>query len=571
MGTGPPFRARHAPRLADRLVSPSASLRARPDGRGFTFLEVILAVSILAVVVLLATAALRVGLRAWEAGQRRADIQQESRALVELISEALAGASGLPGTRGPEPAACRALPGRAGRGAIRDERAPAHAGRPDRPVPCGRHRAQGAGRARIIERLVPSDEPFAPGPERVLSRSVTRFTLAYRDETGHGRSDGTAARPAGCRPRCGSSSRWRASPGQRRRSWSPCRWASRPSDASRPSRPDPERRGGRADRGAPPSRPAPHDRRGVLPGHAPRGRDRDELPLLPLGDLARRGRRTSGLSRRSCPRPWRTSSTPAAISCSAGLDWAPPRCPSVSISGSTGSVLVPDHRRDRAAQHQPGNSGCPGPAPPGGRRRENRARRDRGLHPGLARPERGAPPERGGERLLPRAARPLPVQERGLRQRGRASPGEGRHPRAPLRPPRGPWPGRAPHRLRHERGAREHREPRRAAGPGLCPRGSGRPDRTPPVRRSVGHPAGAPARQSASQLRDVPHRGLGGGRGARRARPHGGRRAADARPGRSRRYLAPGAGPRRPRPPRPRRTGTDRVGRGPRSKAKVSP
>ena len=32
--------------------------------------------------------------------------------------------------------------------------------------------------------LVPTDEPFAPGPERVLSRVVTRFTLAYRDEDG---------------------------------------------------------------------------------------------------------------------------------------------------------------------------------------------------------------------------------------------------------------------------------------------------------------------------------------------------------------------------------------------------
>jgi hypothetical protein len=37
---------------------------------------------------------------------------------------------------------------------------------------------------RLIERLMPSDEPFAPGPERVLSRSITRFRLAYRDEFG---------------------------------------------------------------------------------------------------------------------------------------------------------------------------------------------------------------------------------------------------------------------------------------------------------------------------------------------------------------------------------------------------
>jgi hypothetical protein len=43
---------------------------------------------------------------------------------------------------------------------------------------------KGQDTLRLIERLMPSDEPFAPGPERVLSRSVTRFTLAYRDEDG---------------------------------------------------------------------------------------------------------------------------------------------------------------------------------------------------------------------------------------------------------------------------------------------------------------------------------------------------------------------------------------------------
>jgi hypothetical protein len=37
---------------------------------------------------------------------------------------------------------------------------------------------------RLVERLVPTDEPFPSGPERMLSRSVTSFTLAYRDEAG---------------------------------------------------------------------------------------------------------------------------------------------------------------------------------------------------------------------------------------------------------------------------------------------------------------------------------------------------------------------------------------------------
>jgi general secretion pathway protein J len=77
--------------------------RVRRDGRGFTLLEVILAVSILAVIVVLATAALRVGLRAWESGQRRANLQQENRALVELVSETLAGASPYRGRSGLSP------------------------------------------------------------------------------------------------------------------------------------------------------------------------------------------------------------------------------------------------------------------------------------------------------------------------------------------------------------------------------------------------------------------------------------------------------------------------------------
>ena len=169
---------------AGRRSGRSLGTSLRPDGRGFTLVEVILAVSILAVVVVLATAALRVGLRAWEAGQRRADIQQESRALVELISEALAGASAYQGRRGQNPQRFVLFEGEpeevrfvtsAPPLTLDDQVAPFHA------VVLGR---KGEDTLRIMERLVPSDEPFAPGPERVLSRSVTRFTLAYRDENG---------------------------------------------------------------------------------------------------------------------------------------------------------------------------------------------------------------------------------------------------------------------------------------------------------------------------------------------------------------------------------------------------
>jgi general secretion pathway protein J len=165
-----------------RRRSVRASLRA--DARGFTLVEIILAVSILAVVVLLATAALRVGLRAWEAGQRRVDLEQENRALVELVGEALSGAHPYQSRLGQNPERVVLFEGEAEEVRFVTTaptfvlNAPAAA---FHAVVLGR---KGPEALRLVERLVPTDEPFAPGSERVLSRSVTRFKLAYRDETG---------------------------------------------------------------------------------------------------------------------------------------------------------------------------------------------------------------------------------------------------------------------------------------------------------------------------------------------------------------------------------------------------
>ena len=39
-------------------------------------------------------------------------------------------------------------------------------------------------RLRVVERLLPADEPFGDGAQVVLSRAVARFRLRYRDETG---------------------------------------------------------------------------------------------------------------------------------------------------------------------------------------------------------------------------------------------------------------------------------------------------------------------------------------------------------------------------------------------------
>lgn len=156
----------------------------RIDVRGFTLIEIVLAVSILAVVVLMATAALRVGLRAWEAGQRRADLQQETRALVELVGELLAGTTPYQGKLGTNPERVVLFEGEAEEIRLVTSAPPLVLEAPVAPfhaVVLGR---RGNDELHVAERLVPTDEPFESGADRVLSRSVTRFSLAYRDETG---------------------------------------------------------------------------------------------------------------------------------------------------------------------------------------------------------------------------------------------------------------------------------------------------------------------------------------------------------------------------------------------------
>jgi general secretion pathway protein J len=166
------------------MTPPTLRLVGRSDSRGFTLIEIVLAVSIVAVVVLLAASALRVGLRAWESGQRRVDQQQERRALVELLSETLAGAFPYQGRRGLSPERFVLFEGDADGVRFVTNAPPLVLDAPTAPfhaVVLGRN---GSDELRLSERIVPTDEPFESGSERILSRSVARFRLAYRDETG---------------------------------------------------------------------------------------------------------------------------------------------------------------------------------------------------------------------------------------------------------------------------------------------------------------------------------------------------------------------------------------------------
>ncbi len=157
--------------------------RLRNTG-GMTLLEILLAFTILAVIVVVLITSLRVGVRAWETGERRAASQQEVRAMIELLTEALSTAVPYRGRLGDGLNRVVLFEGE------RDEvhwvttEPPLVLDAPAAPFHAVTLRYTSDGELRLTERLVPAEEPFGDTPHIVLSRSVSALRLEYRDDQG---------------------------------------------------------------------------------------------------------------------------------------------------------------------------------------------------------------------------------------------------------------------------------------------------------------------------------------------------------------------------------------------------
>jgi general secretion pathway protein J len=159
-------------------------IRLRRDQGGLTLLEIVLAMTVLALMVVLLLASLRVGVRAWEAGERRASTQQELRAVIELLTDALSTAVPYRGRLGDAPERRVLFEGEEDAVRFVTTTPPLVLDAPAVPFHAVTLRRTEQGELRLTERLVPAREPFGDEPHVVLSRRVAALRFEYRDDEG---------------------------------------------------------------------------------------------------------------------------------------------------------------------------------------------------------------------------------------------------------------------------------------------------------------------------------------------------------------------------------------------------
>lgn len=163
----------------------SAEGPRRPgDARGVTLMEILLAMSIMAVIIVVLVGSARVGIRAWEAGERQAAAQQEIRAMVELLTDTLSGAYPYKGRLGGGPERVVLFQGEADEVRFVTTAPPLTLDTATAPYHAVTLSRSDEDELRLVERLVPAEEPFGDDPRTVLSRTVTGFRLQYLDDKG---------------------------------------------------------------------------------------------------------------------------------------------------------------------------------------------------------------------------------------------------------------------------------------------------------------------------------------------------------------------------------------------------
>jgi general secretion pathway protein J len=148
--------------------------------RGFTLLEVVIALAILATLLVVAYGGLRVGLSAWRQGEDRAEAHQHVRALSSLLARSIAAAFPYHHVSGPGATPAVLFEGRPDGLSFVSVAPPFALAAPIAftGVVIGVDAGESPGLA-VRQRALPAEEPFAETPPVFLDPSVAALSLRY--------------------------------------------------------------------------------------------------------------------------------------------------------------------------------------------------------------------------------------------------------------------------------------------------------------------------------------------------------------------------------------------------------
>ena len=154
--------------------------------RGFTLLEVLIAISIVGALLVIAFGGLRVAIAAWRQGEARVEAHQHVRAVAHILSRALGAAYPYRATKGNSPELVVLFDGGERRLEFVTQAPPLPLQAPVAFTAVGIALEEGERAGLVVrERALPNREPFAEGTVVMRDPTVTSLAFSYLTEDGN--------------------------------------------------------------------------------------------------------------------------------------------------------------------------------------------------------------------------------------------------------------------------------------------------------------------------------------------------------------------------------------------------